>query len=156
MSAGILDYLDFTNFDVCVECVKGKHIKTKKFGAYRATDVLDLIHTDICGPFPTPSLNGQQYFISFIDDYSRYAYIFLIHEKSQSLDVFKLFKDEVENQLNKIIKSVKSNYGGEYYNRYDSSDEQRLRPFTKHLENCGVVPQYTMSGSPSMHDVAEI
>ena len=56
---------------------------------------------DICGSFPTPAWNGQQYFVSFIDDHSRYAYLFLIHEKSQVLDVFKSFKIEVENQLNK-------------------------------------------------------
>ena len=66
---------------------------------------MELIHTDICGPFPTPSWNGQQYFITFIDDYSRYDYLYLIHEKSQSLDVFKNFKAEVENQLSKKIKS---------------------------------------------------
>jgi len=97
VSNGILESIDFTNFDVCVECIKGKQTKAKRLGAYRASDVLELIHTDICGQFPTPSWNGQQYFISFIDDYSRYSYLFLIHEKSQSLDVFKSFKAEVEN-----------------------------------------------------------
>jgi len=101
---------------------------------------LELIHTDICGSFHTPSWNGQQYFISFIDDYSRYAYLFLIHEKSQSLDVFKTFKVEVENQLNKRINCVRSDRGGEYYGRYDGSGEQRPGPFAKYLEECGIVP----------------
>jgi len=123
VSNGILDSIDFTSLDVCVECIKGKQTKSKKLGAFRATDVLELIHTDICGPFHTPSWNGQQYFISFMDDYSRYAYLFLIHEKSQSLDVFKIFKVEVENQLNKRSKSVRSDRGGEYYDRYDGSSE---------------------------------
>ena len=94
-------------------------------------------------------------FISFIDNYSRYAYLFLIHEKSQSLDVFKIFKVEVENQLHKRIKCVRSNRGGEYYGSYDGSGEQRLRPFARYLEECGIVPQYTMSGSPSMNGVTE-
>ena len=57
----------------------------------------------------------------FIDDYSRYVYLYLIHEKSQSLDVFKNYKDKVENQLGKRIKFVRSNRGGEYYGRYDGS-----------------------------------
>jgi len=57
--SGILDSIDFTSFDVCVECIKGKQTKSKKLGAYRVTDILELIHTDICGPFPTPSWNGQ-------------------------------------------------------------------------------------------------
>ena len=155
VSDGILDSLDFTDFDVCIACIKGKQTKMKKLGANRTKDVLEFIHTNICGPFPTASWNGQQYFISFIDDYSRYGYLFLIHEKSQSLDVFKTFKAEVENQLNKRIKCVRSDRGGEYYGRYDGSGEQRPGPFAKFLEECGIVPQYTMPGSPSMNGVAE-
>ena len=88
-------------------------------------DILKLIHTNICGSFSTSSWNGQQYCISFIDDYSRYGYLYLIHEKSQSLDVFKAFKAEVENQLSKRIKNVNSDRGGEYYGRNDGSGEQR-------------------------------
>ena len=81
--------------------------------------------------------------------------MFLIHEKSQSLDVFKTFKVEVENQLNKRIKSVRSDCGGEYYDRYDSSGEHRPRPFASYLEEYGIVPQYTMSGSLGMNSVTE-
>jgi len=55
----------------------------------------------------------------FIDDYFKYGYLYLIHEKSQSLDVFKTFKIEVELQLGKKIKAIKSDCGGEYYGRYD-------------------------------------
>ncbi|RVW80762.1 Retrovirus-related Pol polyprotein from transposon TNT 1-94 [Vitis vinifera] len=88
-----------------------------------ATTHISVTMQDICGPF-LPSWNGQQYFITFIDDYSRYGYLYLIHEKSQSLDVFKNFKAEVENQL---------------------------RPFAKYLMECGIVPQYTMPGTPSQN-----
>jgi len=56
---------------------------------------------DICGPFPKPSWNGQQYFISFRDDGSRYGYLYLICEKSKALDMFKIFKAKVENQFKK-------------------------------------------------------
>jgi len=155
VSNGILDSINFTSFDVCVECIKDKQTKSKKLGAYKATNILELIHTDICGPFHTPSWNGQQYFISFIDDYSKYAYLFLIHEKTQSMDMFKAFKVEVENQLNKRIKSVRSDRGGEYHGRYDSSGEQRPEPFPRCLEECGIILQYTMPGSPSMNSVAK-
>ncbi|RVW97553.1 Retrovirus-related Pol polyprotein from transposon TNT 1-94 [Vitis vinifera] len=117
--------------------------------------ILQLDSGYICGPFPTPSWNGQQYFITFIDDYSRYGYLYLIHEKSQSLDVFKNFKAEVENQLSKKIKAVRSDRGGEYYGRYDRSGEQRPGPFAKYLMECGIVPQYTMPGTPSQNGVAE-
>ena len=69
--------------------------------------------------------------------------------------MFKSFKVEVENQLNKRIKNVISNRGGEYYGKYDGSGEQHLGLFAKFLEECGIVPQYTMPGSPSMNGVAE-
>ena len=69
--------------------------------------------------------------------------------------MFKSFKVEVENQLNKRIKNVRSDHGGEYYGKYDGSSEQRLGPFAKFLEECGIVPQYTMSCSPSMNGVIE-
>ena len=151
----ILDPLDFIDFYVYTNCIKGKQTNKKRFEANRTLDVLELIHTDICGPFPTVAWNGQQYFITFTDDFSRYGYIYLLHEKSQSLDVFKNYKAEVENQLSKRIKSVRSDRGGEYYGRYDGSGEQRPGPFAKFLEECGIVPQYTMPGSPTMNGVAE-
>ena len=71
----------------------------------------------------------------------------MIHEKSQALDVFKSFKAEVEFQLGKKIKAVKSDRGGEYYGRYDGSGEQRLGPFAIFLNECGIILQYTISGS---------
>jgi len=91
----------------------------------------------------------------FIDDYSIYDYLYLIHEKFQSLDVFKTFKAEVELQLGKKIKAVKSDRGGVYFDRYDGSGKQRLGPFALFLKECGIVPQYTMPGKPSMNGVAE-
>ena len=55
----------------------------------------------------------------FIDNYSHHGYLYLIHEKSQSLDVVKAFKAEVENKLGKKIKAIESDHCGEYYSRYD-------------------------------------
>ena len=60
-------------------------------------------------PFHMVAWNGQLYFMMFIDDFSRYGYIYLLHKNSQYLDMFKNFKVEVENQLSKSIKSIKSN-----------------------------------------------
>ena len=90
-----------------------------------------------------------------MDDYSSYGYLYLIHEKFQSLVVFKNYKAEVENLIDKRIKSVRSDCCGEYYGRYDGSNEQSPGPFAKFLEECGIVLQYTMSGSPSMNGVVE-
>jgi transposase InsO family protein len=54
-----------------------------------------------------------------------------------------------------MIKSIRSDRGGEYYDRSDGLGEQRPAPFAKFLEDNGIVPQYIMSGSPTMNGVAE-
>ena len=97
---------------------------------------------------------GQKYFISFINDYSRYMYIYLLHNKSEALDVFKIFKAEVEKQCNKQIKIMRSDRGGEYYGRY-TKDGQAPDPFAKFLQENGIVAQYTMPGTPEQNGVAE-
>ena len=155
VSKGILDSLNFLDLKICIECIKRKQTNVKKIGANKSSGVLELIHIDICGPFHMTSWNGQQYFVTFIDDYSRYGYLYLIHKKSQSLEVFKSYKAKIENQLGKKIKTVKSNHGGEYYGRYHGSGEQRPRPFMRYLQECGIIPQYTILGTPSQNGISE-
>ena len=70
----------------------------------RSAGTLEIIHTDICGPFPVKSVDGYDSFITFTDDYSHYGYIYPIKERSEALDKFKIFKVEVENQLEKKLK----------------------------------------------------
>ena len=69
--------------------------------------------------------------------------------------MFKSFKAEVELQLGKKIKAVKSDRGGEYYGRYDGSREQCLGPFAIFLKECGIVSQYTIPSKPSMNGVTK-
>jgi len=97
--------------------VRGKLTKTKKKGATRSQNLLEIIHTDISGSYST-TLCGNKYFITFIDDFSRYCYVYLIKQKVDALEMFKVFRTEVEKQLGKIIKIVRSDRGGEYYGRY--------------------------------------
>ena len=61
---------------------------------------------------------GPKYFISIIDDYSRYMNIYLLHNKNEALGAFKVFKAEVEKQYGKQIKIIRTDRGGEYYGRY--------------------------------------
>jgi hypothetical protein len=63
----------------------------------RTSDLLALIHTDVCGPMSTCTRNSDRYFITFTDDYSRYGYVYLMRYKSESFEKFKEFKTEVEN-----------------------------------------------------------
>lgn len=74
---------------MCVNCIKEKQTNIRRFGVNKKLDVLELIHTNICGPFLKASRNGQQHFITFIDDFSRYNHLYIINKKSQSLDIFK-------------------------------------------------------------------
>jgi hypothetical protein len=78
----------------------------------------------------------------------------MLHNKNATYDAFKIFKDEVEKQCGKQIKIMRSNRGGEYYGIY-TEDGQVPGPFTKFLQEHGIVSQYTMSGSLDQNGVAE-
>ena len=151
---GILQNLDFTDFNVCVDCIKGKQTKHTKKGVTRSNELLEIIHTYICGPLSVPCFTREKYFITFIDDLSRYGYVYLMHEKSQAIDIFEMFITEVERQLDKKIKIVRSDRGGEYYGRYDESG-QNPGPFAKFLEKHGIRAQYTMPSTPQQNGVAK-
>ena len=90
---------------------------------------------------------GPKSFISFIDDYPRYVYIYLLHNKNKALDAFKVFKVEVEKQCGKQIKIMRIDRGGEYYGRY-TEDGQAPSLFAKFLQEHGIVAPYTMPNSP--------
>ena len=74
-------------------------------------------------------------------------YLYLLDNKNEALDDFKVFKAEVEIQCGKKIKIVRSDRGGEYYGRY-TEDGQAPSPFARFLQEHGIVAQYTMPGSP--------
>jgi transposase InsO family protein len=111
----------------------------------RTSNLLALIHTDVCGPMSTCIRNGDRYFIMFTDDYSRYGYVYLMRHKSKSFEKFKEFKTEVENQLNKSINALRSDHGGEYLS-YE---------FTMYLKKCGIVSQLTPPGTPQWNGISE-
>ena len=114
----ILPQLNFDEFETCINCLKGKMTNSRNFSSKRSQCILELIHTDICGPFPIETICGNKYFVTFIDDFSRFCHVFLMTEMSQVLDCFIQFKTEVERQSEKIIKVVRSDRGGEYFGKY--------------------------------------
>ena len=136
-----------------VDCCRGKMTKIRKKTAVRSSDLLEVIHTDISGPY-TETLCRNFYIITFIDDYSRYGYLYLIKEKAESLDKFQIFQTEVEKQLGKVIKVVRSDRGGEYYGKHGDAGQLK-GPFAKYLEDFGIVAQFTMPGSPKQNGAAE-
>jgi Integrase core domain len=111
----------------------------------RTSDLLTLIHTDVCGPMSTYIKNGDRYFITFTDYYNRYGYVYLMRHKSESFEKFKEFKTKVENQLNKSIKALRSDRGGEYLS-YE---------FTTYLKECGIVSQLIPPRTPQWNGISE-
>jgi hypothetical protein len=102
----ILSPLELSDLEQYRECIKEKYTKKIKKDAKQSTGILQIIHTDICGPFSIKSVDGYDSFITFIDDYSCFDYIYLIKERTEALDKFKIFKAKVKNQHNLKIKLV--------------------------------------------------
>ena len=105
---GDLGSFDYESYDSCESCLKGKMSKSpfNKKGE-RAKETLELMHSDVCGPMSTQARGDYLYFITFIDDYSRYGYVYLMKYKSETFEKFKEFKAEVEKQLGKSIKTLR-------------------------------------------------
>ena len=106
---GILSLFDFESYEICESCLRGKMTKSPfNKQSERASDLLGLIHTDVCGPLSTSARGGYSYFITFTDDFSRYGYVYLMRHKFKTFEKFKMFKNGVQNQLGKCIKAIRS------------------------------------------------
>ena len=81
----------------CDHCIAGKHSR-KPFSTstHRASNVLELIHMDICGPINPHTLGGKRYFFLIVDDFSRCMWIALLKEKSEAFEQFKKFESLVK------------------------------------------------------------
>ncbi|GJV06432.1 retrotransposon protein, putative, ty1-copia subclass [Tanacetum coccineum] len=111
----------------------------------RAQDLLELKHTDVCGPFKTVSRQGASYFVTFTDDFSRYGYVYLLKHKHEVFETFKVFQKEVENKLEKTIKSLPSDRGGEYMSQ----------EILDHLKEHGIIAHRTPPYTPQHNGVPE-
>jgi transposase InsO family protein len=142
---GLIDPLAKTSLPTCEHCLMGKS-KRKPFGkATRASFPLQLIHSDICGPMNIRARHGGSYFITFIDDYTRYGHVYLISHKSEALNCFRRYMILVENQLDKSIKALRTDCGREYLS------EQ----FKELCEEKGIKRELTMPRTPQQNGVAE-
>jgi transposase InsO family protein len=132
---------------LCEGCVLGKHPRNffPKEASYRAKKVLDLVHTDICGPITPNSLGKYRYFIIFIYDFSRRTWVYFLKEKSEVFFVFKKFKVLVENLSGECIKTLRSNRGGEFTSK----------EFVNFCEQNGIRRFLTTPYSPQQNGVAE-
>ncbi|WJX50083.1 hypothetical protein P8452_36436 [Trifolium repens] len=105
-----------TPVETCTTCLLGKQPRDsfKNHLPMRSNEVLNVVHSDICGPIDVLSTGGNKYFLTFVDEFSRMTWLYHIKVKSEAFDVFKKFKALVEKQSGKPIKVLRTDGGGEY------------------------------------------
>jgi transposase InsO family protein len=107
---------DMVKSSKCHVCVEAKQPrKPHKVAVARELAQLELIHSDICEMTGELIKGGKRYFITFIDDCTRFCCVYLMKTKDETLYYFKIYKAEIENQLEKKIKHLWSDRGGEYF-----------------------------------------
>lgn len=132
---------------VCEHYLEGKssRIPFPKFSQNRAERILDLIHTDVCGPMKNTTPGGCRYLMTLIDDRSRYTVVCLLRQKSDTAACIKRFVAHVKTRFGRAPCVIRSDGGGEYVNR-------ELKEFYE-LE--GIQTQFTTAYSPQQNGVAE-
>jgi transposase InsO family protein len=132
----------------CDSCRMGKSHRAAmpQAAAKHTTQALELVHTDICGPMRTASMHTKAvYFITFIDDHTRFAVLYAIRHKSEAFQCFLAYKAYAENATGKRLRCLRSDGGGEYH-----SGE-----FTAYLRTNGITRQTTPPHTPEHNGVAE-
>ena len=99
----------------CDACVFGKATQLPfKDSTTAYNSPLQLIYIDIWGPAPILSSTGARYYISFLDAFSKYTWLYILHSKSQALSTFKQFKSLVENQIGKRLQAIQTDNAKEF------------------------------------------
>jgi hypothetical protein len=111
----------------------------------RSKGILDLIHSDVCGPMIVASLNGYLYYVLFINDHSRKTWIYFLKTKDGALARFQEFKARVENLTERRIKVLRSDNGGEYTSR----------DFSDFCIEVGIKRDYIVPYNPQQNGVAK-
>ena len=131
----------------CESCVKGKHHRTQfpTSGGKRSEEPLGLVHSDLCGKMNAESLSGAEYFLTFIDDRTRYVWVYILKRKDQVFERFQEWKALVEKSTGRKLKVLRTDSGGEY-----TSAE-----FEAYLRKEGVRHELTVPKTPEQNGVAE-
>ena len=134
-----------TTLNTCTHCFVGKHARVSfhNSGPHRRSHVLDLVHTDVC-TMDAKTLGGASYFVTFIDDYSRKVWAFVLKSKDQVLGIFKHFHASVERETGRKLKCVRADNGGEYRG-----------PFEEYCKGHGMKFEKTVPKTPQHNGVAE-
>ena len=130
----------------CETCIGGKHHRTPfPHSTTQATELLELVHSDVCGKMQEKSLGGSEYFLTFTDDKSRYTWVYVLKTKDQVFDCFLEWKALVEKQTKQKLKTLRTDNGGEYTSN----------KFEKYLKDEGIRHERTVPKTPEQNGVAE-
>lgn len=131
---------------VCSGCQYGK---AKQLSFNKSNQVtskpLELVHSDVLGPITQPSMQGLKYMVTFIDDYSRFVWLYFMKEKSEVFSKFKEFEIDAELMTGCKVQCLRSDNGGEYL----ASD------FSNYLRQKLVKRQLTCSNTPQQNGISE-
>ncbi|KAL8130930.1 hypothetical protein AgCh_007017 [Apium graveolens] len=147
-SGALVDKLDMSSEidKTCEECALSKaHTLPFVKSNNHAVSSFDIIHSDVWGPSRVGSLSGKYYYVVFIDDWSRYSWVYFLRQKSEVLQVFKYFQAMVQTQFNKKIKILRTDSGGEYISK----------EFNHFLAEEGIIHQTSCPHQPQQNGVAE-
>eukprot|EP00253_Pinus_taeda_P005116 PITA_05116 len=128
---------------LCEGCILGKQHK-ESFPAgksIRAKAPLEIVHSDVCGSMQVPSLGGNRYVLTFIDDYTRKTWVYMLKEKSEVFEKFRHFKTLVEKQCGHYIKVLFTDRGGEYISQ----------DFLRFCRENGIQKQFTARYTPQQN-----
>ncbi|XP_029127133.1 uncharacterized protein LOC109798946 isoform X2 [Cajanus cajan] len=146
LKSGSLGNKDFSVPFDCTTCKLGKS-KVLPFpnNASRATHCFDIIHSDVWGISPVVSHACYKYFVTFIDDYSRFTWIYFLRSKVEVFSVFQRFFALLETQFSAHINILRSDSGGEYMSH----------EFQSFLQNQGIISQRSCPSTSQQNGVAK-
>ena len=143
---GLIPKLNGHEKSMCEICVESKYRKRPfKSVVERSTELLELIHSDLAVFKDIESRGGKRYYITFVDDYSRYTKLYLLRSKDEAENTFYVYKAEVENQLNRKIKRLRSDRGGEYV----------TNSLKEYCEINGIIHEFTAPYCPQQNCILE-
>lgn len=130
----------------CIVCCERKQTRLPfTESTNKSQQVLQLVHTDLCGPMENMSLGKSRYYLLFVDDYSKMCTLYFLRSKSETFMYFKQYKEFVENQQSKKIKILRLDNGGEFCSA----------EMTNYLKQCGILHQKTNSYTPEQNGLSE-
>ena len=129
--------------DICIQAKATK--KVSRVEMPRASTILEKVHSDICGPITPETLSKRRYFVSFIDDKTRWATVKLLTSRDQVLTAFTDYLIEEERQLGTTLKRLHS----------DNAKEYKSEEFKGQLAQKGIISTYSAPYSPEQNGVSE-